>query len=123
MEKFELASRNSTGAAWAARIEKGGSRQTLTLPRGTITAQQISLIEQYLARRHQLTQERRDLLVWQIAEPLLTFLAEDARTLVRSPERTERCERILLQIVEMAQARETKPRAVAGKAEVSPSLF
>jgi uncharacterized RDD family membrane protein YckC len=123
MEKFELASRSSTGAAWAARIEKGGSRQALTLPRGTVTAQQISLIEQFLARRHQLTPERRDLLVWQIAEPLLPFLAEDAQTLAQSPERTERCERILLQIVEMAQASQTKPRAVAGKTGVSPSLF
>ena len=109
MERFELASHSATGAAWATRIEKGRSRQAVTLPRGTISAQQIGLIEQFLARRNQLTPERRAQLVWQIAEPLLPFLAEDRDVLAKSVERTERCERLLLQIIEMAQSNEAKP--------------
>jgi len=121
MERFELANRSASGAAWATRIEKGRSRQAVTLPRGTISAQQIGLIEQFLARRHQLTPERRDLLVWQIAEPLLPFLAEDRDGLAKSAERTERCERILLQFVEMAQSNQAKP-APTVKA-TNPPLF
>ena len=121
MEKFERAGRSASGAAWATRIEKGRSRQAVTLPRGTISAQQIGLIEQFLARRHQLTAERRDQLVWQIAEPLLPFLAEDRDRLAKSAERTEHCERLLLQIVEMAQSNQAKPVAAAKTA--SPSLF
>jgi len=121
MEKFERAGRSASGAAWATRIEKGRSRQAVTLPRGTISAHQIGLIEQYLARRHQLTQEHRDRLVWQIAEPLLPFLAEDRDGLAKSAERTELCERLLLQIVEMAQSNQAKPAAAAKTA--SQSLF
>jgi len=121
MEKFARAGRSASGAAWVTRIEKGRSRQALTLPRGTISAHQIGLIEQFLARRHQLTQERRDLLVWQIAEPLLPFLAEDRDRLAKSTECTERCERLLLQILEMAQSNEAKPLAAAKTA--NPSLF
>jgi hypothetical protein len=120
METFERAGRSASGAAWATRIEKGRSRQAVTLPRGIISAQQIGLIEQFLARRHQLTAERRDILVWQIAEPLLPFLAEDRDGLAKSAERTERCERLLLRIVEMAQSKEVKPAAAK---TASPSLF
>ena len=121
MEKFAPAGRNASGAAWATRIARGRSRQALTLPRGTISAQQIGLIEQLLARRHQLSPERRDNLVWQIAEPLLPFLAEDRDRLAKSAERTERCERLLLQILEMAQSNEVKPEAASKTAR--PSLF
>lgn len=121
MEKFARPGRSASGAAWAIRIERGRSRLALTLPRGTVSAQQIGLIEQFLARRHQLTQERRDNLVWQIAEPLLPFLAEDRDRLAKSAERTERCERLLLQILELAQSQETKPIAAAKIS--SPSLF
>jgi uncharacterized RDD family membrane protein YckC len=121
MERFELANRSASGAAWATRIEKGRSRQAVTLPHGTISAQQIGLIEQFLARRHQLTAERRDQLVWQIAEPLLPFLAEDRDGLAKSAERTERCERILLQIIEMAQSNEAKPAPTVKP--TNPSLF
>jgi uncharacterized RDD family membrane protein YckC len=119
VEKFARAGRS--GAAWAQRIEQGGSRQAVTLPRGAITAQQIALIEQYLGRRLQLSAQRRAQLVWQIAEPLLPFLAEDRDRLANSPERTEHCELLLLQILEMAQSRQAQPVAAAPAA--SPSLF
>jgi len=121
MEKFARPGRSASGAAWATRIERGRSRQAVTLPRGTISAQQIGLIEQFLARRHQLSPERRDNLVWQIAEPLLPFLAEDRDRLAKSADRTERCERLLLQILDMAQSHEAKPVAAAKSS--SPSLF
>ena len=119
VEKFARAGRS--GAAWARRIEKGGSRQAVTLPRGAISAQQIGLIEQYLGRRHQLSAERRDRLAWQITEPLLPFLAEDRERLVKSAARTEHCERLLLQIIEMAQS-SAAPIGAAAKS-IGPSLF
>jgi len=121
IEKFARAGRSTSGAAWATRIEKGRSRQALTLPHGTVSAQQIGLIEQFLARRHQLTQERRDELVWQITEPLLPFLAEDRDRMANRAERTERCERLLLQILEMTQSSDHKPLAAAKTAK--PPLF
>jgi uncharacterized RDD family membrane protein YckC len=119
VEKFARAGRS--GAAWARRIEKGGSRQAVTLPRGTISAQQLGLIEQLLARRHQLSAEQRDHLVWQIAKPLLPFVAADRDRLANSADRTEQCERLLLQIVEMAQSSQAKAPAMVKPA--NPSLF
>jgi len=118
VEKFAPAGRS--GAAWATRIEKGGSRQALTLPRGTVSPQQIGLIEQFLARRHDLNPERRDRLVWQIAEPLLPLLLEDHERVAQSPDRTARCEQLLLEIVELAQS--NRPKSTAAK-QPSPTLF
>jgi uncharacterized RDD family membrane protein YckC len=122
VEKFDVAARGASGAAWARRVEQGRSRQALTLPRGTISAQQLALIEQFLARCHELSQERRHQLVWQIAEPLLPLLGEDRDSLARSAERTERCERLLLQVLDLAQTNAPKVNRPAKLAE-SPSLF
>jgi uncharacterized RDD family membrane protein YckC len=123
VEKFELASQNASGAAWAKRIEQGGSRQGLTLPRGTISAQQLALIEQFFARADAISPERRDQLIWQIAEPLLPMMNEDRESLARSPERTERCRRLLLEILELM--REKKPAAAIApvKNAPPPALF
>lgn len=122
VEKFAFADQGASGAAWATRVEQGRSRQALTLPRGMISAQQIGLIEQFLARRHELSQERRGQLVWQIAEPLLSMLGEDRDSLARSADRTDRCERLLLQVLDLAQTREPHV-AVATKTAQPPSLF
>ena len=122
VEKFDLAAQGASGAAWARRIEQGGSRQALTLPRGAISAQQLGLIEQFLARSHELPRERRRQLIWQITEPLLPMLEEDRDSLERSAERTERCERLLLQILDLAQQK-TRSVAVAPQAPQAPSLF
>jgi uncharacterized RDD family membrane protein YckC len=122
VEKFDLAAQGASGAAWARRIEQGGSRQALTLPRGAISAQQLGLIEQFLARSHELSRERRRQLIWQITEPLLPMLEEDRDSLERSVERTERCERLLLQILDLAQQK-TRSVAVAPKAPQPRSLF
>lgn len=124
VEKFDLAAQGASGAAWAKRVEQGGSRQALTLPRGAISAQQLALIEQFLARSHELSRERREQLIWQITEPLLPLVNQDRDSLARSAERAERCQRLLLQILDLA--RERKP-AVAGSAAAKsappPSLF
>src|SRR5918996_4175227 len=122
VEKFALADQGASGAAWATRVEQGRSRQALTLARGMISAQQIALIEQFLARRHELSHERRAVLVWQIAEPLLSMLGEDRDSLARSADRTECCEQLLLQVLELAQTREPHV-AVATKTPQPSSLF
>ncbi len=122
VEKFDLAAQGASGAAWARRVEQGRSRQALTLPRGAISPQQLGLIEQFLARSHQLSKERRRQLIWQITEPLLPLLEEDRDSLERSAERTERCERLLLQILDLAQQK-SPAVAIAPKAPQPSSLF
>jgi uncharacterized RDD family membrane protein YckC len=122
VEKFDLAAQGASGAAWARRVEQGRSRQALTLPRGAISAQQLGLIEQFLARSHQLSKERRRQLIWQITEPLLPLLEEDRDSLARSVERTERCERLLLQILDLAQQK-TVSVAMTPKAPPPSALF
>jgi uncharacterized RDD family membrane protein YckC len=122
VEKFDLAAQGASGAAWARRVEQGRSRQALTLPRGAISAQQLGLIEQFLARSHELSKERRAQLVWQITEPLLPLLEEDPAGLERSAERTERCERLLLQVLDLAQEKHATVN-IAPKAAQPSSLF
>ncbi|MGE5219354.1 MAG: hypothetical protein ACM3SP_20340, partial [Chloroflexota bacterium] len=91
-------------------------------PRGTISAQQLALIEQFLGRSHELSSDRRAQLVWQITEPLLPLLGEDRDSLARSAERTERCERLLLQILDLARAR-VPVAAAAPKTPQPTALF
>lgn len=118
VERFDLAAQGASGAAWARRVERGGSRQALTLPRGAISAQQLALIEQFLARADELAPDRRDQLIWQITAPLLPLVNEDRDRLARSPQRGELCRRLLLQIVELAQ--EKKPAAAIAAAKSVP---
>jgi uncharacterized RDD family membrane protein YckC len=122
VEKFEFASQGVAGAAWAARVQQGLSRQALTLPRGTLSVHQIELIEQFIARRHSLYQGRRELLLWQITEPLLPLLGEDRDALARDPRRAERCESILLEILAMTQTGEPKGNRTT-RETTQPSLF
>ncbi len=67
-------------------------------------------------------QERRRQLIWQITEPLLPLMEEDRDSLEHSAERTERCEQLLLQILDLAQQ---KPESVTitPKAPQPSSLF
>lgn len=106
IEKFDLTV-PASGAGWAQRVEQGRSRQAVILPRGSISAQQLGLIERYLARSRNLTDARRQQLAWQIAEPLLPLLEEDHESLARSADRTERCERLLLKVLELARQKTT----------------
>ncbi len=122
MERFEAVSDSAAGAAWAARVEQGRSRRAVTLPRGAISADQIGLIEQFLARRHTLSPERREILVWQITEPLLPLLGEDRDSVAKSQDRMGQCERILLEILELART-EAPKKKVAPASSKQPSLF
>lgn len=122
VEKFDIGTQGVSGAAWAKRVEQGRSRQALTLPRGTISAQQLALIEQFLARSRELSQDRRAQLAWQIAEPLLPLLGEDRDSLARSAERTDHCERLLLQLLDFAQAK-VPLTAAASKMQQPTALF
>ena len=122
VEKFDLAAQGASGAAWAKRVEQGHSRLALTLPRGAISAQQLALIEQFLARSRELSEDRRRQLIWQITEPLLPLLEEDRDSLARSAERTERCERLLLQVLDLAQQKKPPP-GITAKAPRPSSLF
>lgn len=121
VEKFDLAAQGASGAAWAARVERGRSRQALTLPHGAISPEQVGLVEQFLARRFELSPERRAALAWQITEPLLPLLGEDRNRLLRSADRAAECERMLLQIVELSRRQE--PNVGVAKATQSGALF
>lgn len=122
IEKFALAPDSAAGAAWAARVERGGSRHAVTLPQGAISADQIALIEQFMARRHSLSAERRELLVWQIAGPILPLLGEDRDSIEKSSDRAGHCERILLEILELARGGAPRKAAAAATAK-QPTLF
>ena len=122
VEKFAASAQGASGAAWWSRVEQGRSREALTLPRGAISPPQLGLIERFLARRHELPKERRVQLAWQLAEPLLPLLGEDHDALARRPDRGERCEVLLMEIVELAQSR-APAAAVAAKATPPPALF
>jgi uncharacterized RDD family membrane protein YckC len=122
VEKFAPISGSAAAAAWAVRVERGSSRLAVTLPRGTISNHQIGLIEQFIARRHQLSKDRRELLAWQIAEPLLSLIGEDRESLAQSAERASHCERILLEVLEMAKAR-GPGQNLPSKSSAQSSLF
>ncbi|HEU5462551.1 MAG TPA: RDD family protein [Candidatus Binatia bacterium] len=102
VEKFDFTA-PASGGGWAKRVEQGRSRQAVTLPRGSISAQQLGLIEQYLARSRYLADDRRGQLAWQIAEPLLPLLEQDRESLAHAADRTERCERLLLGLLDLAR--------------------
>ena len=120
-ERFVVTPDFGTGASWAARIERGQSRYAITLPKGTITAQQLGLIEQFLRRRDALPAARRDQLAWQIAEPLLESVGMDRAMVGASQERTAWCEQILLAIVELASKPADQPAAAVAQGQIAPS--
>ena len=108
-ENFEVAPDTAAGAACAARVEHGQSRQALTLPGGQVTEAQADLIERFLARREALERPRRDALAWQIAAPLLPLLGEDPAAWKDRPDRLEQCERVLTELAERAKSRRPTP--------------
>jgi uncharacterized membrane protein SpoIIM required for sporulation/uncharacterized RDD family membrane protein YckC len=103
-----LASHTDWGATWLARLEQGKSG-TLTLPHGTIGAQQLALIAQFLQRRHTLPPERRRQLAARILAPLRPMLDTDRHGQDDQPER------LLLEILQ--QARQTAVDGLPGGAE------
>lgn len=69
-ESFPKIMETKTGAAWAARVEKGHSRRPLSLAGGNVTVKQLDLIEQYLNRCTTFPLERRRDLTEKMAAPL-----------------------------------------------------
>ena len=122
VEKFEIASHSAAAAAWAARMEQGASRKGVILPQGNITPAQLALIEQFMARRHTLSLDRREALVLQIAEPLLALIGADRDAIAKSPDRASHCEQLLREILEKAQAKGPHQTAPPIKT-TQPSLF
>lgn len=113
-DRFELESSTTAGAAWAARVESGRSRQAITLPGGTLTVAQVDLIEQFLNRRFELAAHRREALAWQLAAPLLELTGETRAAWEHRPDRTEQCEHLLLELVDRSRrAPATSPGAPA----------
>lgn len=120
-QKFEPHTVTTSGAAWAARVEQGLSRRALTLPGGAMAPNQVDLVEQFLQRRHALGEERREDLAWRIAAPLLPLLGEDRTAWENKPDRGPRCERFLLELVEMAQPGErSAPRPSQARSTIMP---
>lgn len=76
-ESFPKTIESRTGAAWAARVEKGHSRKPLSLPGGNVTVKQMDLIEQYLNRRTTFPIERRQELAQTMAAPLWKISGRD----------------------------------------------
>ncbi|MDA7521107.1 hypothetical protein N8566_00960 [Verrucomicrobia bacterium] len=69
-ESFPKIMETKTGAAWAARVERGHSRKPLSLTGGDVTVKQLDLIEQYLNRCSTFPLERRRDLAERMATPL-----------------------------------------------------
>ncbi|HWP57097.1 MAG TPA: RDD family protein [Candidatus Acidoferrales bacterium] len=122
VERFDVGAADASGAAWAARVEQGRSRQAVTLPQGTLSASQIALVEQFIARRQSLPAERRAALAWQIVEPLLPLFGEDKSALENSADREALAERMLLEILALARGAPAKQKPGAASSR-QPALF
>lgn len=89
------------GAAWAARAERGQAHQAVRLPRGTLSARQVALIEQFLERRSGLEPERRRTLARGLAQPISALMDDAMLDLMqRDPEQ------LLEQLRALAQSQE-----------------
>ncbi len=122
-ERFEMAVDFASGAAWAERVERGQSRNAVTLPRGSISPSQLGVIEQFLRRRAELPLDRRAELAWQIAEPLLEMVGEDRAAIAADRNRGRLCERVLTAILDMARATKRIVAVAAAAPEEPKSLF
>jgi len=69
------------GAAWAERAERGESHKALVLSGGSLSARQLAAIEQFLERRHELAEERRDELAARMVRPIEGILGEELSSL------------------------------------------
>jgi uncharacterized membrane protein SpoIIM required for sporulation/uncharacterized RDD family membrane protein YckC len=90
------------GAAWIVKVERGKSRRGMLLGDMRIAAQQLQIIERFLARRDALPSAQRQVLAWKIASPFLSALGEDPVELAKRPDRFEICEQALKKILALA---------------------
>lgn len=119
VERFDVRFGSRLGAAYAARLEKGQSRQALNLPGGTLTVQQLDLLEQYLSRKEQLNSERRDALASKFGEPLISLLALEPTFISKEPNKTFALEKLMQDVLARAQT-----EAIEGEqAARTPGLF
>jgi uncharacterized RDD family membrane protein YckC len=73
------------GATWMTRLEHGHSGPVV-LPHGTVDAEHVGLIEQFMQRRQALPWDRRRELAGQILNPLLPLLDASWRPETTDPE-------------------------------------
>jgi uncharacterized membrane protein SpoIIM required for sporulation/uncharacterized RDD family membrane protein YckC len=98
------------GAAWIVKVEKGKSRRGMMLGDVRVDAQQLQVIERFLARRDALPSAQRQTLAWRIASPFLSALGEDPVQLAKRSDRFEICEQVLKKIMALA---DSTPQALA----------
>lgn len=122
-ERFEEVAESRSGAAWAAKVERGHSKRPLTLPGGTVTVHQLELVEQFMRRRHQLAADRRAALAWQIASPLLPLMQEDREEWMKRTDCADQCERFLLELLESAHANPATQPLNTGPSHSPEKLF
>lgn len=121
-ESFPQTVESRSGAAWAARVEKGHSRKPLSLPGGNVTVKQLDLIEQYLTRRTTFPLERRQELAQSMAAPLWKISGRD-----RPEERVlsgilQRDEIFLQQLLDQANE-ESSPTGTSQSVRSESSFF
>ena len=75
-----------------------------------VDAQQLQIIERFLARRENLPAAQRQSIAWRIASPFLAALGEDAVELAKRPDRFNVCEEALKRIMALA---DSTPRTLA----------
>ncbi len=90
------------GAEWMARLERGESKRGIVLPRGVISAQQIGIIEQYLARRSGWPENRRVTLATQIATPLYEILDRTPTQSAHLSDRINQSEELMREVMQLA---------------------
>jgi len=94
-----------SGALWAVRAERGHAHKGLILPHGSVSAQKLAVIEEFLNRRTTMAAEQREKLAGRLLAPILEMLDEPAQALskLQGPEAT------LARIVSLAQVGESAP--------------
>ncbi len=102
-ERFVKGAETDSGALFMERLEKGGPRQAVLLPGGSIEVTQLALVERFLRRRATLPDKQRQSLAWKIAEPLLPLMSEDPAQWEHSFDREARAEDLLERILGLAQ--------------------
>jgi uncharacterized membrane protein SpoIIM required for sporulation/uncharacterized RDD family membrane protein YckC len=92
------------GTNWILRAERGKSRRGFTIGDRRVEADQMQIIERFLARRTTLNSEQRQRIAWSLASPFLSALGEDPVELARRPGRFDVCEQVLQKIMMLADS-------------------
>ncbi|MEJ2722375.1 MAG: RDD family protein, partial [bacterium] len=98
-----LAEKAELGARWIAKIERGASATAVVLPGGTLKAEQLSIVEQFVKRRFELPDDKRGELAWRVAQSLLPLVNEDRADWEGRPDREEACVELMERVLAAAQ--------------------